>query len=119
MAAALAPHGGLVIWRAFVADVKPGCDRAGAAYENLHIDGRFASNSLLQVKNGPIDFQPRDPFAGCLAQCQDTSTGVPDNTGIPGLFFGVSHPDVAKVLDSDTYAKGPGSAIKSRAVPAS
>ena len=63
LAAAVAPHKGIVIWRAFVYDNKPGYDRAGAAYENLQpFDGKFAPNVLLQVKNGPIDFQPREPF---------------------------------------------------------
>ena len=63
LAAALAPHKGIVMWRAFVYDMKPGYDRAGAAYENLQpFDGKFAPNVLLQVKNGPIDFQPREPF---------------------------------------------------------
>ena len=63
MAAALAPHNGVVIWRAFVYDMKPGYDRAGAAYQNLQpFDGKFAPNALLQAKNGPIDFQPREPF---------------------------------------------------------
>ncbi len=63
LAAALAPHDGIVMWRAFVYDAKPGYDRAGAASENLGpFDGKFAPNVLLQVKNGPIDFQPREPF---------------------------------------------------------
>jgi alpha-glucuronidase len=63
LAAALAPHQGIVMWRAFVYDMRPGYDRAGAAYENLQpFDGRFAPNVLLQVKNGPVDFQPREPF---------------------------------------------------------
>ncbi|HQU86170.1 MAG TPA: alpha-glucuronidase family glycosyl hydrolase, partial [Pyrinomonadaceae bacterium] len=53
---ALKPHRGIVIWRAFVYDAKPGYDRAGAAYENLQpFDGKFAENAILQVKNGPID----------------------------------------------------------------
>jgi alpha-glucuronidase len=63
LASAVAPHNGIVIWRAFVYDMKEGYDRAGAAYENLQpFDGKFAPNVLLQVKNGPIDFQPREPF---------------------------------------------------------
>ncbi|HMP83370.1 MAG TPA: alpha-glucuronidase family glycosyl hydrolase, partial [Verrucomicrobiota bacterium] len=63
LAAALAPHGGIVMWRAFVYDMKPGYDRAGAAFEQLQpFDGKFATNVLIQVKNGPIDFQPREPF---------------------------------------------------------
>src|SRR6266478_1250025 len=61
LAAALAPHKGVVIWRAFVYDMQPGYDRAGAAYENLQpFDGKFAANVLLQVKNGPVAFQPRE-----------------------------------------------------------
>jgi alpha-glucuronidase len=60
LAAVVAPHNGIVIWRAFVYDMKPGYDRAAAAYDNLQpFDGKFAPNVLLQVKNGPIDFQPR------------------------------------------------------------
>ena len=63
LAAALAPHKGVCIWRAFVYDPKPGEDRAAAAYDELQpFDGKFAGNVLLQVKNGPVDFQPREPF---------------------------------------------------------
>ncbi len=62
LAAALAPHGGVVMWRAFVyADDKP-TDRAKQAYDQFKPeDGHFASNVVVQVKNGPIDFQPREP----------------------------------------------------------
>ena len=61
-AAALAPHGGVVMWRAFVySDTQQ--DRAAQAYsEFTPLDGKFASNVAVQVKNGPIDFQPREPF---------------------------------------------------------
>lgn len=63
LAAALAPHQGIVIWRAFVYDYKREYDRAAAAYDEFRpLDGRFASNVLVQVKNGPVDFQPREPF---------------------------------------------------------
>ncbi|WP_045760311.1 alpha-glucuronidase family glycosyl hydrolase [Xanthomonas albilineans] len=65
LADALAPHGGVVIWRAFVyahPHAHPG-DRAKQAYnEFVPLDGKFRDNVLLQVKNGPIDFQPREPF---------------------------------------------------------
>ncbi len=63
LADALAPHGGVVMWRAFVyAHTQPD-DRAKQAYaEFVPLDGRFRDNVLLQVKNGPIDFQPREPF---------------------------------------------------------
>ncbi|WP_229506982.1 alpha-glucuronidase family glycosyl hydrolase [Pseudoduganella rivuli] len=65
LAAALAPHNGAVMWRAFV--YAPGGtktdDRAKQAYDEFKpFDGRFAPNVLVQVKNGAIDFQPREPF---------------------------------------------------------
>jgi alpha-glucuronidase len=67
---ALAPHGGIVIWRAFVynshtdwRDRTAQADRARAAWENFHdLDGQFASNAILQVKFGPIDFQTSEPL---------------------------------------------------------
>ncbi len=63
LAAALKPHGGVVMWRAFVyASEKPE-DRAKQAYSEFQpLDGTFADNVIVQVKNGPIDFQPREPF---------------------------------------------------------
>jgi alpha-glucuronidase len=63
LAAAVAPHGGIVMWRAFVyAETDPD-DRAKQAYTEFKpIDGKFASNVIVQVKNGAIDFQPREPF---------------------------------------------------------
>ena len=74
LASALAPHKAVVIWRAFVYDMKPGYDRAGAAYENLQpFDGKFAANVLLQVKNGPIDFNRVSLSINCLARCQKRS----------------------------------------------
>ncbi|KQM29036.1 alpha-glucuronidase [Sphingomonas sp. Leaf11] len=63
LAAALKPHGGVVMWRAFVyAHDKPE-DRAKQAYSEFQpLDGKFADNVIVQVKSGPIDFQPREPF---------------------------------------------------------
>ncbi len=63
LAEALAPHGGIVMWRAFVYSHDNPDDRhkqASAEFEPL--DGRFLSNVIVQVKNGAIDFQPREPF---------------------------------------------------------
>ncbi|MEP6907956.1 MAG: alpha-glucuronidase family glycosyl hydrolase [Pseudoxanthomonas sp.] len=63
LAEAIAAHGGIVIWRAFVYSHEEPQDRAKQAYsEFVPLDGKFNSNVLLQVKNGPIDFQPREPF---------------------------------------------------------
>ncbi|TCP66921.1 alpha-glucuronidase [Sphingomonas sp. PP-CE-1G-424] len=63
LAAAVRPHGGIVMWRAFVyAETDPE-DRAKQAYTEFKpLDGQFASNVIVQVKNGAIDFQPREPF---------------------------------------------------------
>jgi len=63
LAAAVAPHGGIVMWRAFVYAAENPADRAKQAYDEFTpLDGKFARNVLVQVKNGPIDFQPREPF---------------------------------------------------------
>jgi len=58
----LKPHKGIVMWRAFV--YKPQSrDRANQAYEEfMPLDGQFADNVIVQIKNGPVDFQPREPY---------------------------------------------------------
>jgi alpha-glucuronidase len=62
LADALAPHKGIVIWRAFVYS-ESSEDRAKQAYNEFRpLDGQFRKNVWVQVKNGPIDFQPREPF---------------------------------------------------------
>ena len=62
LADALAPHKGNVIWRAFVYETDDP-DRAMSAYvEFTQLDGQFRPNVAVQVKNGPVDFQPREPF---------------------------------------------------------
>jgi len=63
LAQALAPHGGIVMWRAFVYSQHDVDDRAKQAYNEFKpLDGQFASNVIVQVKNGAIDFQPREPL---------------------------------------------------------
>lgn len=60
---ALKPYGGIVMWRAFVYSPSD-ADRAKQAYlEFQPLDGRFRDNVMVQVKNGPIDFQPREPYS--------------------------------------------------------
>ena len=105
-----------LIWRAFVYDMKPGYDRAGAAYENLQpFDGKFAANVLFQVKNGPIDFQPREPFHPLFGSMPKTQV-IPE-LQITQEYLGFSNHLVflaqmwREVLDSDTYAKGKGSTV--------
>jgi alpha-glucuronidase len=63
LADALQPYHGIVMWRAFVYDNNVPDDRAKQAYNEFKpLDGKFRNNVLVQVKNGPIDFQPREPF---------------------------------------------------------
>jgi len=77
LARAVAPHGGIVMWRAFVynppshpAQVS---DRAAQAYNQFKpLDGRFDANVIVQVKNGPIDFQPREPVHPLFGAMQAT-----------------------------------------------
>jgi alpha-glucuronidase len=116
LAAAVAPHRGIVMWRAFVYDQKPGYDRAGAAYENLQpFDGKFAPNVLLQVKNGPIDFQPREPFHPLFGAMPRTQ--VMPEVQITQEYLGFSNHFVflatmwREFLDADTYARGRGSTV--------
>lgn len=62
-ASMLKPYGGIVMWRAFVYG-NTGEDRTKQAYDEfMPFDGKFADNVMLQVKNGPIDFQPREPYS--------------------------------------------------------
>jgi alpha-glucuronidase len=116
LAAALAPHHGVVIWRAFVYDMKEGYDRAAAAYDNLQpFDGGFAPNVLLQVKNGPVDFQPREPFHPLFGAMPKTQV-IPEFQ-ITQEYLGFSNhlaflaPMWREVLDADTYAQGKGSTV--------
>ena len=76
LAAAVAPHHGIVMWRAFVyaPTPDPASDRAKQAYDEFKpLDGKFAGNVLVQVKNGAIDFQPREPFHPLFGAMPHTS----------------------------------------------
>ena len=76
LAQALAPHRGIVLWRAFVySAVKE--DRAKQAYDEFKpLDGKFLPNVIVQVKNGPIDFQPREPFHPLFGQMPRTKVAM-------------------------------------------
>lgn len=64
LADALAPHGGVVMWRCFVYGYHEGEDRVKKAVDEfLPLDGSFRPNVILQAKNGPLDFQPREPYS--------------------------------------------------------
>ena len=72
LADALGPHGGIVMWRAFV--YAPGSpDRANqAVLEFQPLDGQFRDNVIIQIKNGPVDFQPREPVSPLFFNLHDT-----------------------------------------------
>ena len=82
IARALKPHGGVVFYRAFVynhhldwRDLKN--DRAKAAYDNFHpLDGMFDDNVIIQIKNGPIDFQVREPVSPLFAGLRRTNEAI-------------------------------------------
>jgi alpha-glucuronidase len=82
LAAALAPHGGTVHWRAFVYDHRQdwrdrSSDRARAAHDHFApLDGQFADNAVLQVKHGPMDFQVREPVSPVLGALPRTRVAV-------------------------------------------
>jgi alpha-glucuronidase len=115
-AAALAPHGGVVIWRAFVYDSHPNDDRVAQAYDAFKpLDGQFATNALVQVKNGPLDFQPREPFSALFGAVPKTQLIL--ELQVTQEYLGHANhlvflaPMWKEVLDSDTYAKGHGSTV--------
>jgi alpha-glucuronidase len=82
LAAALKPHGGIVFYRAFVYNShldwrNPKNDRAKAAYEIFHpLDGHFAPNVIVQIKNGPIDFQVREPASALFGALEKTNQAI-------------------------------------------
>ncbi len=82
VARALQPHGGLLLYRGFVYDHhmdwnNPKNDRGRAAYDNFHdLDGKFDANVIVQVKNGPIDFQVREPASPLFGALEHTSEAI-------------------------------------------
>ncbi|MEP7246698.1 MAG: sialate O-acetylesterase, partial [Gammaproteobacteria bacterium] len=116
LADALAPHGGIVVWRAFVYSHEQPDDRAKQAYsEFVPLDGKFRDNVLLQVKNGAIDFQPREPFHPLFGAMPKTPLMLEVQVTKEYLGF-ATHlaylaPLYEETLRSDTYAKGKGSTV--------
>jgi alpha-glucuronidase len=116
LADALRPHGGIVMWRAFVYSADVDADRVKRAYlEFVPLDGRFRDNVMVQVKNGPLDFQPREPFSPLfgamprtplMAELQITQEYLGQSTHLVYLA-----PMWKEFLDADTYAAGPGSPV--------
>ncbi len=116
LADALAPHGGIVMWRAFVYSNEEPEDRAKQAYnEFVPLDGTFRDNVLIQVKNGPIDFQPREPFHPLFGAMPETPLMMEFQITKEYLGQGTHlvylAPMYKEVLDTDTYATGAGSPV--------
>lgn len=116
LADALKPFKGIVMWRAFVYKDTVKEDRAKQAYNEFRpLDGKFRDNVLVQVKNGPIDFQPREPFHPLFGAMPETSLMV--EFQITQEYLGFSTHMVylgtlfKECLDSDTYARGEGSTV--------
>ncbi|MEW5720733.1 MAG: alpha-glucuronidase, partial [Chloroflexota bacterium] len=116
LADALAPRGGSVLWRAFVYDTNVDADRAKCAYkEFVPLDGKFARNVFIQVKNGPIDFQPREPFHPLFGALKQTPLAL--ELQITQEYLGQATHLVylggmwKEILDSDTCAHGAGTTV--------
>jgi alpha-glucuronidase len=116
LAEALAGHGGIVMWRAFVYSQDNRADRATQAYaEFAPLDGKFRDNVWVQLKNGPIDFQPREPFHPLFGAMPHTPLMLEVQITKEYLGF-ATHlaylgPMWEETLRSDTYANGPASTV--------
>lgn len=116
LADAVAPFNGIVIWRAFVYAAENPVDRHKQAYDDfVPLDGQFRKNVMVQVKNGAIDFMPREPFhplfgampkTPLMMEFQVTQEYLGQGTNLVYLA-----PLFKEVLESDTYCKGKGSTV--------
>lgn len=116
LADAVAPFGGIVMWRAFVYSEHDIDDRAKQAYsEFVPYDGQFRNNVIIQVKNGAIDFQPREPFHPMFGAMPKTPLMMEFQITQEYLGFSTHLVYLPKlfqeVLESDTYRKGKGSTV--------
>ena len=109
------PYGGLIIWRCFVynctqdwRDYKT--DRARAGYDNfIEMDGDYHENVILQIKNGPMDFQIREPVSPLLGALKKTNRMLEVQVAqeYTGQQIDVCYllPLFKEVLDFKTYCK--------------
>ncbi len=122
IARALKPHSGVLLYRAFVYNhhldwTNPKNDRARAAYDIFHpLDGQFDDNVVIQIKNGPIDFQVREPASPLFAGLHKNSEAI--ELQITQEYLGQQRqlcflaPLWKEVLDFDMQARGPGTPVK-------
>ena len=115
LAKVLKPYGGILIWRAFVYKHND-TDRAAQAYKIFKpLDGLFADNVIIQIKNGPIDFQVREPISPLFGAMPKTNQML--ELQITQEYTGQSThlcylvPQWKEILNFDTYSKGEGSTV--------
>jgi len=125
VARALAPHGGLLFYRGFVYDHHMDWqnlknDRGRAAYDNFHaLDGQFEANVIVQIKNGPIDFQVREPASPLFGGLEKTNQAI--ELQVTQEYFGQARHTVFLVpywketLDFDMHAAAGDSTLKALA----
>lgn len=116
LADAVGPHGGVVIWRAFVYSHEQPDDRAKQGYSEFKdFDGKFRDNVAIQVKNGAIDFQPREPFHPLFGAMPKSNLGM--EFQITKEYLGFSThlvylgPLFEETLKADTLTEGKGSTV--------
>ncbi|HEY4340317.1 MAG TPA: alpha-glucuronidase family glycosyl hydrolase [Steroidobacteraceae bacterium] len=116
IAGALAPHGGVLMWRAFIYATEDKQDRVRQAYREFKpLDGQFAANVLVQIKNGPLDFQPREPAHPLFGAMPKTNEML--EVQLTKEYLGFSTHLVylgalfSEVLRWDTFAHGAGSTV--------
>lgn len=116
MLAAAVGERGTIFWRAFVYSSDPRVDRVMQAYDEFRpLDGQFADNVIIQVKNGPLDFQPREPFSPLFGAMRATNVGVELQITKEYLGF-ATHlaylgPMWAELFAADTHAGGDRSSV--------
>ncbi|SNR59089.1 alpha-glucuronidase family glycosyl hydrolase [Lutibacter flavus] len=116
LAEAVAPFGGIVMWRAFVYSEHDADDRAKQAFsEFVPYDGQFKDNVIIQVKNGAIDFQPREPFHPMFGAMPKTPLMMEFQITQEYLGFSTHLVYLPKlfeeVFEADTYRAGKGSTV--------
>lgn len=121
LAEALEPFGGVLIWRCFVYNCQQDwrdttTDRARAAYDHFKpLDGQFRDNVVLQIKNGPMDFQVREPVSPLFGGLERTNhlLELQITQEYTGQQWHLCYlvPQWKEILEFDTYARGPGSTV--------
>jgi alpha-glucuronidase len=115
LADVLKPYNGIVMWRAFVYNPSEEDRAKQACAEFVPLDGQFRDNVIVQIKNGPVDFQPREPFNPLFGALKKTQEMV--EFQITQEYLGFSNhlvylaPLFKETLDNDTYSDGEGSTI--------